>query len=304
MTWNKNTKVMAGLLGALILLVVVYFGITAWNNKQQEKKDAKAEAEKIYVTDVAEVTEVTYDAGSGALSFAKEDDDWHYADNKDYPLDQSYVKTIADTFGKLEADRELTDGDSLADYGLEQPAYQVQLTGSDGTKSVVYIGNATGDYYYVTVDDTKKVYTVSASVVSDIQHTLEDMTKLDTFPTIGSGNLTKVEITENAKTTVYDVSNDDDTESIAAVAGGLGAVSLDTVAVYPDQELDLAKYGLDEAKRITEKVTYTSDDKEQTYTFYIGSEDGAGNRYLMVQDSDIVYTITTAVCSNVLNQGE
>lgn len=62
------------------------------------------------------------------------------------------------------------------------------------------------------------------------------------------------------------------------VAGGLGAVSLTTVADYSVEDADLAGYGLDEASRITVEAAYTKDDDEKTMKMYIGSEDGSGNR--------------------------
>ena len=96
--------------------------------------------------------------------------------------------------------------------------------------------------------------------------------------------------------------SEDQEEEIAAVAGGLGAVSLTTVADYSVEDADLAGYGLDEASRITVEAAYTKDDDEKTMKMYIGSEDGNGNRYVMLDGSKIVYQISDEVCKNILNQ--
>lgn len=225
-----------------------------------------------------------------------------YTLDPDFPLDQSFPETIAEDMGQLRADRELVDGDELADYGLEEPAYTVKLTQSDGTVTEIYYGNTVDDYYYVTVNDDGKVYTVSSTSVSDLTDSLADMAQFDDYPSIGSGNLKKVVITENGETTTYDSENEEQSEDISAIAGGLGAVSLSEAADYSVTDADLAGFGLDEAARTTVEVTYTDDDEEKTMTLYIGGEDDDGSRYVMINDSRIVYLISDEICGNILNE--
>lgn len=109
-------------------------------------------------------------------------------------------------------------------------------------------------------------------------------------------------ITQNGETTTYDSENEDQAEDVAAVAGGLGAATLSEIADYSVDDADLAGYGLDDTSRITVEVTYTGDDKDQTMTLYIGGENGSGDRYVMINDSRIVYLISDEICKNILNQ--
>ena len=102
----------------------------------------------------------------------------------------SIRKRWRNTFEKLEVKRELKDGDELSSYGMDEPQYQVTLTDQDGTETTLYFGNAVDDGYYLTVDDTKTVYTVG-NVIDVFQHSLEEMAQLDEYPNIGSGNLKK-----------------------------------------------------------------------------------------------------------------
>ena len=204
--------------------------------------------------------------------------------------------------GQLSADRELEDADALEEYGLDHPTYTVTLTDEDGTVTTIKVGNATGNDYYATVDDTEKVYTIPATSLDDIQTELDQIAQLDTYPSIGSGNLKKEVITQNGETTTYDSENEDQAEDVAAVAGGLGAATLSEVANYSVDDADLAGYGLDATSRITVEVTYTSDDEDQTMTLYIGGENGSGDRYVMMNDSRIVYLISDEICNNILNQ--
>lgn len=287
------------LIGVLVLLLILYFALSRWNKKQDSKEE-----ETVKVTDLktSEITGVKYDLGTGEMNFEKDGDTWYYTADKDFPLRQSYPKTVADAMGRLSADRELEDADALEEYGLDHPTYTVTLTDEDGTVTTIKVGNATGNDYYATVDDTEKVYTIPATSLDDIQTELDQIAQLDTYPSIGSGNLKKEVITQNGETTTYDSENEDQAEDVAAVAGGLGAVKLSEAADYSVDDADLAGYGLDATSRITVEVTYTSDDENQTMTLYIGGENGSGDRYVMINDSRIVYLISDEICKNILNQ--
>lgn len=143
---------------------------------------------------------------------------------------------------------------------------------------------------------------MASTALDDLQYTLDEMAQLDEYPSIGNGNLKKEVITENGETTTYDSENEDQAEDIAAVAGGLGAVTLSEAADYSVEDADLAGYGLDEESRITVEATYTEDEEEKVLTLYIGTEDGDGSRYVMMNDSRIVYLISTEICDNILNK--
>lgn len=299
----KKKKGLLLLLLLLAVLLAAYFGLRSFNGKQEEKGKAEEEASKAAVTqtDPEEITAITYDVGNGEMSFVREDGTWYVSDDKDFPLTQSYPEDMASDVGQITADRRLEDGDALSDYGLDEPVYTVEYTDSAGETTSVHFGNMTGDQYYVNVGDSDTVYTVDSTVIDSLNYTLADMAELDDYPSIGSGNLKKEVITEKGKTTTYDSEDEDQAEDIAAVAGGLGAVTLSEAADYSVEDKDLAAFGLDEDSRITVEATYTKDEEEQVLTLYIGGEDGDGNRYVMVNESRIVYLISNEICENILN---
>lgn len=301
---NKKKKRLLCLLLVLPLLLVILALMKNYNRSQEEKQEAEEEAAKVYAAEIADVRSVSYRTESGEYTFEKEEDVWVYKQDPDFPLAQTYPEQIISTFGKLEALRELKDGDDLEAYGLKDPAYTVKLTDAEGEETTLSIGNAVGEDYYLLNNTSGKIYTVSSSVTGTLQHTLEEMAQLDSYPNIGSGNLKKEVITRGDEVTVYDSENEDDAKNITAVAGGLGAVSLSSAADYSVEDKDLKGFGLDEASRITVEATYTKDDEEQVLTLYIGGEDGGGNRYVMINDSRIVYLISVDVCDNILNVEE
>ena len=288
---EKRTRTLCLLVGAVVLLLVAYFGIRGFNKNQEKKAEKEAKASEIYLTKMEDVTEIRYNIGNGEQVFVKEQ--------------------IASDFGTLKAERELKDADQLSDYGLEDPVYTVELSDSKGNTHQISIGNVTGDTYYVTVDDSQTVYTVSAAVMEDLQYSLEEMAQLDQVPSIGSGNLVEETITKAGSQTTYSADNKDDSEAVATVIGGLGALTLDTVENYTVQPEELASYGLDEGNRTQVDAVYSTStdsdagetqDKEKTYTLYIGTQAEDGTTYVMPKGSGIVYKVTTTVCKNILNQ--
>lgn len=297
----KKNKTLLILLGVLIVLLAAYFALKAWN-RQQAEKDEESDAVVVTQIDPAAIKAISYDIGDGERAFEKRDGTWIYTPDADFPLDQSVPETIAEDMGQLKADRELVDGDELADYGLEEPDYTVTLTEADGTVTEIRFGNTVDDYYYVSLDDSGTVYTVPSSAADNLSQSLNDMAQFDDYPSIGSGNLKKVVITSGETSIVYDSENEEQSEDISAIAGGLGTVALSEAADYSVADADRGNYGLDNASRTTVEVTYTEDNEDKTMTLYIGGEDGDGSRYVMIDDSRIVYLISDEICGNILNE--
>ena len=295
----KQKRTLTILLAIFAGLIIAYTGISRYQADKDKKKAAKTASEKIILKETKAITSFTY-KNSGELSFEKEDGTWVYTKNKEYPLVQDTLNTMAKNFRNIEAVRALEDADSLSSYGLDHPSQTFTTKDSSGTKTTYYIGNATGDNYYITFDDKSKIYTVSSSIVESLSSTLEDLIQTDTFPTISSGNLKKVVITKNRKTTTYDSK---DTEALDSMAGGLGTFTFGDCQNYAVKSSELSKYGLDEDSRTTLTVTYkdTTTKKNKAITLYIGKKDSSKeNYYVKPADSGIVYLGDVDIVNNMM----
>lgn len=296
----KKYKSLIILLAVLVVLVVAYVVTGQLKKKSAEKEN---EEKQIAVLDMSDITSIQYTNGTDTMSFIKEGGTWYSESDKEFPLQQSSLKTMAETFGTLSANRELTDGDTLADYGLEEPQYTITLKDADGEQQNIYIGNAAGEDYYMTVGDKEKIYTVDYSVVNAMNFDLDSMLQKDTFPSIGADNIKKVTITKAGETTEYDADNSDQSDDITAIGGGLGAAYFVDCVDYSVQADELAQYGLDEAQRTTVTVVYTdSDDKEQTFILYVGGRDESdAYNYVQMDGSKMVNTMTKETVNSILN---
>lgn len=296
----KKYKSLIILLAVLVVLVVAYVVTGQLKKKSAEKEN---EQKQIAVLDMSDITSIQYTNGTNTMSFIKEGGTWYSESDKEFPLQQSSLKTMAETFGTLSANRELTDGDTLADYGLEEPQYTITLKDADGEQQNIYTGNAAGEDYYMTVGDKEKIYTVDYSVVNAMNFDLDSMLQKETFPSIGADNIKKVTITKAGETTEYDADNSDQSDDITAIGGGLGAAYFVECVDYSVQADELDQYGLDEAQRTTVTVVYTdSDDKEQTFTLYVGGRDESdAYNYVQMDGSKMVNTMTKETVNSILN---
>lgn len=283
-----------------LALVGVYMGVCAWNQNEQARADTKIQ---ITDTDGNEMKKITLNMENGEMNFEKEDGVWYDASDHDFPLNQAVMDEIADTVGSISANRKLENADEAKDYGLDVPIYTIEYTDDDGDITSVYFGNNTGDDIYAASGGEKSVYTVSGQVIESLNYTEEDLVQLDDYPSIGSGNLVKAVITQNGNSVVYDSADESQAEQITAISGGLGAVQLSETADYCADEEELPEYGLDEASKIVAEVTYKEDEKEKKLTLYIGNKIG-DDRYVMLNDSKIVYLISDTICGNILNEEE
>lgn len=277
--------------GIFIVLVLIYLALSSYQWDADEADSG--EDSQIQITDLGELSSFQFtDQSTGTgMSFVKEDGTWYMADDREIPLDQTYIDAMENTYASLTATRQIDEPDALSDYGLDSPAYTVQATDADGNTTTFSVGDAADEDYYLTVDSAQApVYTVTSSSVSVLQYDLDALVEKDTMPAIGSGNLLTAEFTENGQTTTY--SSDDE---------------------------ELTTFGLDEASRTTVTLTYqesssdssdsdSGDSEEEdsgslTYTLYLGSDSGDGTRYVQVQDSDLVYLVSSDVLNNLLGIG-
>lgn len=281
---------------ALVIILVVLFSankiITSIIADNEAKKEAESESEseaaRIFVCNLEDIANITFNNGTTDLSFSyTEDGGWVYDSDADCPLDQDLMTTFSTTLLEMESNRELTGIDSLDSYGLDEPSSSVTITDAEGNKQTYYIGDTvTDEYSYLMTDaDDSIVYTVEPTWQNYLAYNINSFVKTvdvtsiwsskDTSITVDNGEDT-VELTKNGDT--YNVSkNGEDPYEVTNTSASSSFISAVSIAPtgcvnYKPSEEQLDNYGVN-TPQYTITVKYTDDNgDEQQLVLYIGNE--------------------------------
>ncbi len=210
----------------------------------------------------------------------------------------------------------------------------------DDTTTTLYVGdeNSSTSQYYVRKDDEKTVYLVDSSCVEPFTKTLYDYAQMEDFPAISSTDtITKIsvdgdnsyELKKDADTSVWSVNANGeedkaDSATVSSLVSSFGSMAYNSMADYKCE--DKSKYGLDKPySTITvdyQEEAETSDDNAETsdsetpdstettemvdkqLTILVGNEADDSNRYVMVNDSNEVYTMSEETLSALTDKTE
>ena len=119
---KKKVNALVPAAAVLVILCAAYGLITWHQHRKADELAGQAEDSQIYVTDIQGLTSISWEKDGQGLAFKKEGDTWYYQSDKDCPIRQYTVTTLADTLSRLTAERELETPDSLDSYGLNPDA--------------------------------------------------------------------------------------------------------------------------------------------------------------------------------------
>lgn len=286
---KKKINNIVVLLGIFIVLLLIFEGVQKWNDAQAELEAAEEEASKVYVFEADNLEKIIYfDGEENIWAFEKSDGNWIYTLDPEIVLVQDTMTDMEEAFSKIEAVKEIEDPDNLADYGFEDPQYQIVLT-ENGTDHTFLIGDTNGENYYMMEEGTEKVYTVSSDIGSEMIWMLSDVAQKDTFPYVAQDNFVKMSvISPDGTETIYDSDDEEQEETVTSIASSLAVTYFTDCANYHVSEEALADYGLDEASRTKVVVTHNTDDEEQEEVFYIGSLDEEGTYYYVQLEGSLM----------------
>ena len=327
------------LVSAVVVLGVAcgaYVGVNSYVSSQ-EKKESEEEDTSVELTNLStdNITSVAFTAGQDNVEFDKKDDTWSEKSDADFPVNQDTVNSAVGGVASLSAAQEISDVEDLSEYDLVSPQNEIKLTTDDGD-TVLQIGmenTSTSQYYVKKSDDDKNVYLVDSSAVEPFMGTLYDFAESGTFPSVTSSTITEVkvdkedgyELTQDPDNLFWNISDGKtseraDTDKAGTVTSAIGSLSYDSFVDY--NCTDDSKYGFDDPYAvITAKYTEeeavedesstdsdTEDDSEEAetktvdkeITIYVGDETGS-DRYVKVNDSKEVYTITEDSLTDILD---
>lgn len=325
------------LVSAVVVLGVAcgaYVGVNSYVSSQ-EAKEAEEEDKSVDLISLKadDVTAVSFKADDAVVGFDRKDDSWTEKSDADFPVNQDTVDDAVKGVASLTADQEISDVEDLSQYELDDPQNTITLTTADGDTTLqVGMESSNNQYYVKKADDDKNVYLVSSTSLESFMGGLYDFAESGTFPSVTSATITDVkvdkeegyELTQDADNLFWNVSDGKDTEKAdttkaGTVTSAIGSLAYDKFVDY--NCTDDAKYGFDDPYAVvtvkyTEEEAVESDEDtedtdssedeqdtqtvEKTLTIYVGDETG-DDRYVKVDDSKEVYTITKDSLTDILD---
>lgn len=300
----------------LALLLLVYFVLVPKMNPDEIPLETTAETHVISNHERKDITAFSYKINGENLAFTYEDRTgyWRWSGDRDFPLNQTTVAGIAEAIAYIPATRVLEAGEiSIADAGLEEPAYTFSVTYSDGSYSTYHIGNFNNfnnSNYFMTEGDDR-LYMISSGLESYFTMDLYD---LAAEPTIATNALSVDKISG------YDVVDSVSSKTVtdpALLEELLYLYVFDAVDFKPTEE-ELKEYGLDSgAATITVHYTVTKEFNneqgsisstagvEAAYDMIIKvgvlSEGNDSQRYVLIDDNPLVYRMNADTLEKLIS---
>lgn len=314
---KKKTVKLVSAVVVLGVLCAAYEGVNFYVTSQEEKETEENDTSVDLVSlEADDITAVSFTADQNEVEFDKKDDSWTEKSDANFPVNQDTVDSAVKGVASLTADQEISDVEDMSQYDLDSPQNTITLTTADGDTTLeVGMESSNNQYYVKKADDDNNVYLVSSTSIEPFMGTLYDFAESGTFPSVTSATITDVkvdkensyELTQDADNLFWNVSDGKttekaDTTKAGTVTSAVGSLAYDKFVDY--NCTDDSKYGFDDPYAVI-TVKYTEDEQEtrtveKTITIYVGDETG-DDRYVKVDDSKEVYTITKDSLTDILD---
>ena len=314
---KKKTVKLVSAVVVLGVLCAAYEGVNFYVTSQEEKETEENDTSVDLVSlEADDITAVSFTADQNEVEFDKKDDSWTEKSDANFPVNQDTVDSAVKGVASLTADQEISDVEDMSQYDLDSPQNTITLTTADGDTTLeVGMESSNNQYYVKKADDDNNVYLVSSTSIEPFMGTLYDFAESGTFPSVTSATITDVkvdkensyELTQDADNLFWNVSDGKttekaDTTKAGTVTSAVGSLAYDKFVDY--NCTDDSKYGFDDPYAVI-TVKYTEDEQEtqkveKTLTIYVGDETG-DDRYVKVDDSKEVYTITKDSLTDILD---
>ena len=329
---RQQQKLLRGLVIAAVVLLAVLVAVLLLKRHSAEKQAEEEAAQEAAsaITEDHGYTSLTYTNSTATLSFTQDEDgSWIWADDPDFPLDDTTITYIIQILQSLKPQQTITDGDTLEAYGLDQPSATLTATDAEtGETLKLTFGKATTDgtsYYMLMNDAESPVYIVSDTLYDYLSTPIYDMCILPELPVLTEETLNSLTIQGTVETTLTAAHNEStstdetdgedgeetssvtwtsgetdvtDNETLQSLLDELGTLSFTKCADYKpsDEAVELCGFGAPTAVLTASYVTDSG--TEETLTLTIGNKNVDGDSYYARMDDDTtIYLISASAVS-------
>ena len=286
----KRAKKLYILLGVLVAVCAITFGVSRYQTRQEEIKNS---GEVILEVPTDSVESLSWDVGDRSFSFHKEttegDTDsesiWTYDEDDVFPVDKTKINNLLSCFESLTAAFVIENPEDLGQYGLTDPSCTINF--SDGETSYTVL---LGDYSpmdsqrYVSIGDGN-VYLVSEDPMEEFDVELSKMLDDDDIPYLEEeGTTTSIRFSGEINYEIaYEADSDNtyraddvyfteqngrqvplDSTRVSDYLHEVSFVFPDEYVTYKATDEDLAACGLDNPQLVIEADYNTEDEDGNT----------------------------------------
>lgn len=336
---NKTVKMVL----AVVVLGVccgAYAGVKTYvaHQEQKESEEDSEESTTVFTASTDNIKSLDFMVDDTETTFEKDDDSWVKKDETDFPVNQTTLDSAASAIASVDSDRVLEDVDDLSEYGLDSPSNTIKIVtksdkeDGDDITTTLYVGDensSTSQYYVRKDDDEKTVYLIDSSCVEPFTKSLNDYAQMEDFPAISNTDtITKIsvhgdnsyELSKDKDTSTWSVKGSEDEEkadsaTVSSLVSSFGSMAYSSLADYKCD--DKSKYGLDKPyatitvdyqEEVADEDTSSSEEEtkmaDKQFTIFVGNETDDSGRYVMVNDSNEVYTMSTDTLSALTDKSE
>ena len=137
---SKKVKKLLIIVTVLLLLVAAYFVITKFVIKKENKTDNNKDNVAVSQIGSENIVSFSYkceDTDFKEITLVKNsDNEWHYIEDDNFPVNQTYVTNMAKSISEVKAERIISSEEAgdLKEYGFDNPVVSISFEERDGTK--------------------------------------------------------------------------------------------------------------------------------------------------------------------------
>ncbi len=220
---SKKVKKLLIIVTVLLLLVAAYFVITKFVIKKENKTDNNKDNVAVSQIGSENIVSFSYkceDTDFKEITLVKNsDNEWHYIEDDNFPVNQTYVTNMAKSISEVKAERIISSEEAgdLKEYGFDNPVVSISFEERDGTKHNYFIGNenTSTENYYFRMDGDSNVYQINADLKVMFMMGLFDLFDMEPFPKVEESSFREIDIKcQNQHMRVKSVIEDDAEEHI------------------------------------------------------------------------------------------
>ncbi len=321
MDWRQRRLIafLSMVLGILVAAVLLAAGFRYHQYRQALASTAESGQDAVTATQHT-YTALTYSNGDTMLSFTvdPETDRWSWADDPDFPLDDSTVTEICGLVAGLKPQQTLVPEGTMESYQLDDPHAYLTVADAGGTTTTLTFGKTTTDgtsYYALKNGDESTVYIYDGALMEKMAVPIYSMMELPVLPALTgktlesitfSGEVSTVLTAQRAEGSAEATwrsggANVTDAPAVQGLLGELEMLTLTRCVDYKPTDEAVSLCGFDAPAAQVEAIYHTESGAEQSFSLTVGAQtlDGS-SRYIRLGGDSTIYETAADSLTNLL----